>query len=151
MNSHILIRKGQKNDLPAVISLVTELAVFEKEPDAVTAQLQDYEKAFDNKLIDFHVALDQDQIIGMALYYDTFSTWKGHMLYLEDFYVQPAYRSLGLGGQLFDAVVEEARARGSVLLKWQVLDWNTRAIKFYKSKNAEIETIWYNGKLWLNK
>ena len=151
MNSHILIRKGQKNDLPAVISLVTELAVFEKEPDAVTAQLQDYEKAYDNKLIDFHVALDQDKIIGMALYYDTFSTWKGHMLYLEDFYVQPAYRSLGLGGQLFDAVVEEARARGSVLLKWQVLDWNTRAINFYKSKNAEIETIWYNGKLWLNK
>ena len=143
--------KGRKEHLPGIMALVNELAVFEKEPDAVTATLLDYEKAFEKHLIDFIVATVNNDIIGMALYYDTFSTWKGKMLYLEDFYVQAEYRSLGIGAKLFDEVVEEARRRDCVLLKWQVLDWNKRAIQFYKSKNAEIETIWYNGKLWLDQ
>lgn len=151
MEHEIIIRNGQKEDLPSVLELVIELAIFEKEPDAVSAKLSDYEAAFDRKLIDFHVATINNNIVGMALYYDTFSTWKGNMLYLEDFYVKPQYRSHGIGAKLFNAVVQQAKDRNCILLKWQVLDWNTRAIDFYKAQNAEIEKNWYNGKLWLHQ
>lgn len=147
----ILIRKGNKADLPAILELVKGLAKFEKEPDAVTASLEDYNKAFDSGLIACDVAEleGQDGIIGMTLYYDTFSTWKGLMLYLEDFYVLPEYRSHGVGGMLWDALIQEAQARNCVLLKWQVLDWNKDAIRFYKRKNAIIDQEWCNGRLWL--
>jgi GNAT superfamily N-acetyltransferase len=86
-------------------------------------------------------------IIGMAIYYPTFSTWRGKMLYLEDFYVQPKYRSKGIGQSLFDSILHRARITNCKLMKWQVLDWNKKAIKFYKRNNAEIETEWLNGKL----
>jgi len=147
----IRIRKGTKADLPEVLELVKGLAKFEKEPDAVTATLDDYHKAFDTGLIACDVAEQEgkDGIIGMTLYYDTFSTWKGLMLYLEDFYVLPEFRSLGVGGMLWDALIEEARSRKCVLLKWQVLDWNKDAIRFYESKNALIDHEWCNGRLWL--
>jgi len=147
----IRIRKGTKADLPAIMELVKGLATFEKEPDAVTASLEDYHKAFDSGLIACDVAEleGHNGIIGMTLYYDSFSTWKGLMLYLEDFYVLPEYRSLGVGGMLWDALLDEARARNCVLLKWQVLNWNEDAIRFYERKNAIIGQEWYNGRLWL--
>lgn len=138
---------ASQSDLPDILNLVTELAIFEKEPNAVTATIEDYIKAFETELISAFVAKVDNQTVGMALFYDTFSTWKGKMLYLEDFYVQPHFRNLKIGSMLFDKVIQEAKDRGCKLIKWQVLDWNEKAISFYKKKNAIIEDEWYNGKI----
>jgi len=147
MGSSIIIRKGQRIDLQGVYDLVVELAVFEKEPDAVISQLKDYQDAFDSGLINTLVAENQGTIIGMALFYDTFSTWRGKMLYLEDFYVKSGFRSQGIGDQIFDEVLKEAIKRECKILKWQVLDWNEGAIKFYHRKKATLEKNWWNGKI----
>jgi len=144
---NINIRAAKREDLEKIRQLVVELAVFEKEPDAVKATLFDYEAAFDSDLISSIVAEDGLDIIGMTLFYDTFSTWRGKMLYLEDFYVQPTSRGKGVGLALFDAVLNEAKARNCNMMKWQVLDWNKGAIDFYEKKGATIEKDWYNGKI----
>ncbi len=151
MTQEITIRQGIQDDLIDVMALVKELAVFENEPEAVTSSLNDYESALSEGRIDVLVAEHNNTVIGMAIFYDTFSTWKGRMLYLEDFYVKPEYRSLGIGSQLFDKVADIAKEKNCALLKWQVLDWNERAIKFYENKGAEIDKTWYNGRLWFNK
>jgi GNAT superfamily N-acetyltransferase len=141
----MIIRKCNIEDMPAIISLVVELAVFEKEPHAVVATLDEYEEAFKSGLIDAFVADDDGVVVGMALYYSTFSTWKGRMLYLEDFVVNQHYRSAGIGQQLFDAFVNEGKIQNCRLVKWQVLDWNESAIRFYQKNKAELDTTWYNG------
>lgn len=143
----MIIRKAKKNDLNGIHDLVRELAIFEKEEDALKTTLMDYEKAFDEELIGAHVAEDEGVIIGMALYYMTFSTWKGHMLYLEDFYVSTQHRSSGIGQKLFDAYIQEAKDRGCKMVKWEVLDWNEKAIKFYLRNGATIEKQWWDGKI----
>jgi GNAT superfamily N-acetyltransferase len=143
----IQIRFAKKTDLQAIRELVMELAVFEKAPEAVTATDVDYEKAFASGLITMFVAEVDHSIVGMTLFYDTFSTWKGKMLYLEDFVVKEDYRSKGIGDRLFDATLQEAKDRKCKMMKWQVLDWNKGAVKFYKRKQAEIETEWWNGKI----
>jgi len=141
------VRKGQKHDIPAIYELVIELAIYEKEREAVTASLQDYYNLFDSKLYSFIVAEEENKIIGAAIYYDTFSTWKGKMLYLEDFIVVESSRQLGVGQLIWDAIIAEAKARNCKLLKWQVLDWNTPAIRFYEKNKAIIEKEWWNGKI----
>ena len=151
MKNDIQIRFAQKTDIQAIRELVIELAIFEKAPEAVTATIFDYESAFDSKLIGILVAEIDHAIVGMTLYYDTFSTWKGKMLYLEDFVVKANYRSQGIGDLLFDATFQEAKDRKCKLMKWQVLDWNKGAVKFYKRKKAEIETEWWNGKIFFEK
>jgi len=143
----IQIRFAKKGDIQAIRDLVMELAIFEKSPESVTATAEDYDSAFDSGLISILVAEKDSQIVGMTLYYDTFSTWRGKMLYLEDFVVKEAYRGHGIGDMLFDATVAEAKNRKCTMMKWQVLDWNTGAVKFYKRKQAEIETEWWNGKI----
>jgi len=143
----IQIRFAKKGDIQAIRDLVMELAIFEKSPESVTATAEDYDSAFDSGLISMLVAEKDSLIVGMTLYYDTFSTWRGKMLYLEDFVVNEAYRGHGIGDMLFDATVAEAKNRKCTMMKWQVLDWNTGAVKFYKRKQAEIETEWWNGKI----
>lgn len=134
-------------DLESIRGLVVELAIFEKEPNAVSATMEDYISAFKTGLISIIVAEIENEIVGMTLFYDTFSTWKGKMLYLEDFVVKEAYRSQGIGDLLFDATLVEAKNRGCALMKWQVLDWNEGAIKFYLRKGSTIEQEWWNGKI----
>ena len=143
----MIIRKATKDDLEGVYKLVVELAVFEEEPNAVKSTIEDYQKAFEENLISIHVAENEGNIVGMALYYMTFSTWRGHMLYLEDFYVTDKYRSSGVGQKLFDAFLNEAKSRGCKMVKWEVLDWNTKAIKFYERNGATIEKNWWDGKI----
>lgn len=144
------IRKAEKKDIPSIYNLVVELAVFENEPKAVTISIKDYENNFNEGLFEAIVAEQQGHILGMALYYMTFSTWKGKMLYLEDFVVTKSSRKKGIGQLIFDAVILEAQKKKAKLLKWQVLDWNKPAIIFYKKNNALIEKEWYNGKLLLD-
>ena len=141
------VRPAQKEDLNGMYLLVKELAIFEEEPNAVKTTIEDYEKAFDSGLISAHVAEDNGEIIGMAIYYMTFSTWRGRMLYLEDFCVTEKHRSSGVGQQLFDAYIEEAKSRGCAMVKWEVLDWNKKAIKFYERNGATIEKFWWDGKI----
>ena len=147
----IQLRQGTIDDLPAVHGLVRELARFERAEEHFVATLDDYRNDFQADFFRVVVAEDSTErkIVGMALYYYTYSTWKGRMLYLEDFVVDPAYRSAGIGQRLWDVVKERGRERGCKLMKWQVLDWNVDAIRFYQRQNAEIETEWHTGKLTL--
>jgi len=143
----LTIRTAKTADIPAILSLVQELAAFEKLPNAVLATLEDYNTHFTAGLFQAIVAERDDQIIGMAIFYDTFSTWKGKMMYLEDFVVNSEYRQKGIGQKIFNAVLDEAKNRGAKLLKWQVLDWNEGAIRFYEKNKAVIEREWWNGKI----
>ncbi|MBT8191632.1 MAG: GNAT family N-acetyltransferase [Saprospiraceae bacterium] len=144
------IRFAKRTDLPAIIGLVIDLAIFEQEPDAVTANLDDYNIAFDKGLIHAFVAEIDNEIVGMALYYNTFSTWKGNMLHLEDFIVKETYRNHGIGSLLFNRVIEEAKSRKCHVLKWQVLHWNEDAIRFYKRKQSVLDKRWWEMKLYFD-
>ncbi len=143
----ITIRKATLSDIPAIYQLVVALAVYEKEPEAVTATLADYHKDFEAGIFQASVAVIDNKVVGMALYYMTYSTWKGRMLYLEDFVVFEEYRRLGIGQLLFDATLAAGKEQGCRLLKWQVLDWNEPALNFYKKNKATIETNWWTGKI----
>ena len=143
----INIRKASKDDIPAVHGLVMDLAVYEKAADEFIATLEDYYQDFADGVFEVEVAEVNGNIAGMILYYMTYSTWKGKMLYLEDFVVKEAYRKQGVGQALFDAYIASAKAKGCRLVKWQVLDWNEPAIKFYEKNHATIEKEWWNGKI----
>lgn len=141
------LRKATKEDLQAVLNLVKELALYEKAPEEVTVTLADYETDFDNNIFDIIVAEQQSEIVGIAFYYMAYSTWKGKMLYLEDFVVKEELRGQGIGKLVFKAFLEEAKKLNVSLAKWQVLDWNEPAINFYEKYNSTIEKEWYNGKI----
>ena len=150
MENNIVLRRGVEADLPQVLGLIQELAVYEKAPDAVTNTLAAMQRdGFGPAPIFSFFVLENEaaEIIGLALFYAAYSTWKGRMLYLEDLVVTEAARRGGFGRLLFDAVVAEARATGAVRMKWQVLDWNEPAISFYKKLGANIESEWLNGNL----
>ena len=143
----INIRKANQADLPAILELVKELAVYEKAADQVTATLEDYENAFSENIFESQVAELDGKVIGMTLYYMSYSTWRGKMLFLEDFVIFKDYRNLGVGQLLFDAFLEEARSKKVAMVKWQVLDWNEPAIKFYEKNKAIIDKGWWNVKM----
>jgi GNAT superfamily N-acetyltransferase len=145
----INIRQAIKSDIADIFSLVKELAVYEKAPEAVITSVEIYEKDFEAGIFEAIVAEKEGEIVGMALYYMAYSTWRGRMLYLEDFVVRDAFRRYGAGQLLFDTFLGIAKQKGATLVKWQVLDWNEPAIKFYEKNNAIIETEWWNGKIFL--
>ncbi|HMQ48106.1 MAG TPA: GNAT family N-acetyltransferase [Saprospiraceae bacterium] len=150
MKKAIDIRKGQLEDLPHIHELVRELAIYERSEAAFTATLEDYQRDFQEGIFETIVAEVDDGVVGMVLFYMTYSTWKGKMLYLEDFVIKEAWRKQGIGQLLFDAFLEEAKYQKCRLVKWQVLDWNQPAIDFYEKNQAIIEKDWWNGKLFLN-
>ena len=149
MENDIVLRRGVEADLPAVLALIRELAAYERAPDAVanTLEMMRRDGFGPRPIFGFFVLARGAGLVGLALYYTAYSTWKGRMLYLEDLVVTEAARRGGLGRLLFDAVVAEARATGAGRLKWQVLDWNEPAISFYKKLGATIEDEWLNGNL----
>lgn len=146
MPSALLIRPATETDLPAVHALMYELAVYENAPEAVSATLEEYRADFRAGIFESHVAEIDGQVIGMTLFFMTYSSWKGKMLYLDDFVVTETHRRSGAGQLLFDAFLEEGRRRGCRLVKWQVLDWNAPALRFYEKNAAIIEKEWWNGK-----
>lgn len=135
--------------MPAVHALVYELAVYERAPDAVITTPAEYARDFRDGRFDCIVAEGPEGIVGMALFYMAYSTWKGNMLYLDDLVVTESCRRSGVGSRLFEAVLEEGRRRRCRLVKWQVLDWNEPALAFYRKYDAIIETDWWNGKIFL--
>lgn len=149
MSPHLTIRPATPADIPAIHALVYELAVFEKEPEAVFTTPEEYLEDFNNGLFESRVAELDGQVVGMTLFFMMYSSWKGKMLYLDDFVVNEAFRGLGVGQKLFEDFVEEGRRRGCRLVKWQVLDWNESAIKFYEKNGSIIEKNWWNVKQFL--
>lgn len=144
------IRKGTKSDLPRLRELIVELAIYEKEPDAVEVTIEELEiDGFGpNSIFDFFVAEKEGKLEGIALYYFKYSTWKGKCLFLEDIVVNEKLRGFGIGKLLFDEVVKVAAHHNCKRMEWQVLEWNTPAINFYKKKyNAELDPEWLNGRL----
>jgi GNAT superfamily N-acetyltransferase len=149
---NIIIRKGKKEDLQEVLDLVRELALFEKAPEQVTNTVRDMEIDGFGKdpVFDFYVAELNDRIIGIAVYFIKYSTWKGKGLYLDDLLVTQEYRGMGIGKKLFEQIIQEAKNINAKQLHWQVLDWNTPAIEFYKKYGATIEAEWLDCKILIN-
>lgn len=146
---NIVLRVARKEDCVRLIELVNELAVFEKAPEEVTVSLQEFEASGfgNNPVWKAYVAEDNNIIIGFALYYVRFSTWKGRRVYLEDFIVTEEYRGKGVGKLLFEQIIKETKELGYSGMVWQVLDWNEPAINFYKKYEANIEKGWLNASL----
>lgn len=142
----ITLRKAESFDIPLIFSLVKELALFERAPEEVTATIEDYEiNGFQISHYLMLLLFENDQLAGFALWYFRFSTWKGKRLYLEDLFVKGEFRSKGYGKLLMDATITEAKATNSKGLMWQVLDWNTPAIDFYKKYGARFDSGWINA------
>ncbi|MBL7826054.1 MAG: GNAT family N-acetyltransferase [Saprospiraceae bacterium] len=144
-----MIRPATEADMPAVHALVYELAVYEREPEAVFTTPEEYLRDFQAGRFECRVAEVKGQVVGMTLFYEAYSTWKGRMLYLDDFVVQEAHRGTGIGQQLFEDFLEEGRRRNCRLVKWQVLDWNEPAVRFYERNHCIIEKNWWNVKTFL--
>lgn len=143
----ISIENAEIIDISEVFNLVKELAKYENALDQITVDLDYYIKSFKENVFKCIVARDDDKIIGTCIYYLTFSTWKGRMMYLEDFVVKEEYRNQGVGQLLYDQFLAIAQQEDCTMVKWQVLDWNEPAIKFYEKNNATIEKEWWNCKV----
>jgi len=146
---HSTVRKAVKEDCPRILELIQELAVYEKAPDEVTVTLQHFEESgFGKQPVwwAFVVEVD-DVIVGFALYYIRYSTWKGQRMYLEDIIVTEKMRGKGLGAALFERLIEEMHEKKLNGIVWQVLDWNEPAIRFYQKYNATFDGEWLNGAL----
>ncbi|RFM25690.1 GNAT family N-acetyltransferase [Deminuibacter soli] len=142
----ITIRKAERKDCARMMELVHELAVFEKAPQEVTVSQEHFEESgFGSKPVWWaFVAEAGNQVVGFALYYIRYSTWKGQRMYLEDLLVTEAWRGKGIGSLLFDALIEEAKKQHYNGIAWQVLEWNEPAIRFYKKLNATLDPEWVN-------
>lgn len=144
----IHIRKGNKSDCRAIWTLINELAVYEKAPEEMELSIEELENdGFgENPAYQVLVAEMNSEIIGMALYYQKYSTWKGKSIYLEDLIVTEKHRGKGAGKLLFEAVIKECSKKNAGRMEWQVLNWNRPALDFYKSYGAELDDEWINGK-----
>jgi len=143
------IRKGVKSDLPFVLKLIKELADYENALNEVTITLEQLEKdGFENnRYYSFLIAENDQEIIGLSFYWIRYSTWKGKFLFLEDFVIKQKYRRSGVGSKLFKETIKICDKLQCNGMSWQVLNWNTPAIDFYKKYNADISNSWLNGKL----
>lgn len=138
------IRQATEDDISEIYQLIIELAEYEKGLDQVTNTTERLVSDFNKHLYNCLVADEQGRVVGMSLYYYRYSTWKGKILYLEDLVVKEAFRGHGIGKQLLDATIAIAKQTNSRGLRWQVLDWNTPAINFYKKYNADFDSGWLN-------
>tara|TARA_B100000795_G_scaffold171349_1_gene129149 strand:- start:1208 stop:1687 length:480 start_codon:yes stop_codon:yes gene_type:complete len=139
-----IIREAKKKDLQSVLDLITELAIFEKEPNAVEVTVADLDRdGFSNDpKFKIFVAEESKIIIGIALIYMRYSTWKGPVVHLEDLIVTLEKRKLGVGKALYTRVLKYAYDLGVKRVCWEVIDWNKNAIDFYESTGATILKDW---------
>lgn len=149
----ITIRDVRKEDCPRIMELIQELAEYEKAPEAVTVTLAEFEDAGFGKdpvwkaFAATHTEDGKETIIGFALYYIRYSTWKGCRLYLEDLVVTESFRGRRIGHMLFERLFEEVRVKKLKGMNWQVLEWNEPAINFYKKLNANFDPEWWNASI----
>ena len=142
--NNILIRKAEINDMVSVLGLIRELAEFEREPKSVSINVDDLinDGFCDNPKFRCLVAETSKKIIGMLLFYERYSTWKGKTLHLEDLIVKQKFRGQGIGKQLYKKFIEIAQEEGVRRAEWVALDWNINAIKFYKNSGAKVLSDW---------
>ena len=138
------IREGAAEDMPSVLELIKELALFEKEPEAVVLTTEDLVRDGFGIQPLFHtfIAVENEEIIGMALYYYRYSTWKGKTLHLEDLIVKENKRGTGAGFALYKEIIIQGKRDGVRRIEWNVLNWNTNAIKFYEKSGAKVLEDW---------
>ena len=138
------IRKGKPEDMAAVLGLIQELADFEKESDAVVVTVEDLVRdGFGPApLFDVFVAEAEKDIVGIALYYYRYSTWKGKTIHLEDLIVRENMRGTGLGYALYSEVIKQGKKDKVRRIEWNVLDWNTPAVEFYEKSGAKVLDDW---------
>lgn len=141
----MIIRPAKTGDMYDVLQLIKELAAFEREPEAVEITVDDLIKnGFSaNPLFNVIVAEQDQKIIGMALYYNRFSTWKGKTIHLEDLIVTENMRGTGAGYALYAEIINIAKREGVKRVEWVVLNWNEAAINFYKKSGATVLEDWY--------
>ncbi len=141
----LIIRNANNQDMAQVLDLIKELATFEKEPDAVVVTVEDLQnEGFGkNPLFTCFVAELNKEIVGMALCYFRFSTWKGRTVHLEDLIVKEVLRGKGIGEKLYAEVLKFAYKNKVKRVEWAVLNWNTPAIKFYERTGATVLKDWY--------
>lgn len=164
----ITIRRAVKEDCPRLLELIKELAVYERAPDDVTVTLEHFtESGFGEKPVWWTFVAEspspegvpeqsegkehssRGEVLGFALYYVRYSTWKGQAMYLEDILVTESARGKGIGKLLFDRLIEEAKERKFNRIIWQVLEWNEPAINFYKKYNADFDPEWVNCQVYV--
>ncbi len=144
---NITIRKATEKDTEKMMELIHELALYERAPEAVTVSVEHFiESGFGaNPVWQAFVADADNEVVGFALYYTRYSTWKGQRMYLEDLLVTERMRGKKIGKFLFDKLIEECRTKKYSGLVWQVLDWNEPAINFYKKyEGVQFEKEWLN-------
>ena len=149
----MIIRKGVKKDIPQVLDLIKELAEFENAPDQVTNTIERLENdGFGNHPVyDLFVAESENKIIGMAITYFRYSTWKGKNLYIEDLIINEKFRREGIGLKVFEELKKFAKNTSCVGISLQVLDWNKIGINFYKKLNMKFDKEWINCNLNLDE
>lgn len=139
----ISIRQATTDDFPAILSLIKELAEYERAPEKVTNTVEQMNQEKD--LFSCFIAeTETGEIAGMALYFMAYFTWVGKSLYLEDIYVKEPFRQHRIGSALLRKIFEVARAERCKRVRWQVLDWNEPAISFYRKCGAELDGEWIN-------
>jgi ribosomal protein S18 acetylase RimI-like enzyme len=140
----MIIRKANKEDMQQVLALIQELAVFEKEPNAVVITTEDLQRDGFSKNPLFHtfVAQINNQIVGAALYYYRYSTWKGKTIHLEDLIVKEKMRGSGCGFALYSEIIAQGKKDKVRRIEWNVLSWNTPAIDFYEKSGAKVLDDW---------
>ena len=139
-----MIRKATEKDMPFVLQLIQELATFEKEPDAVVVTVNDLicDGFSKNPLFHCYIAEKENTIIGMALFYYRYSTWKGKTIHLEDLIVKADQRGSGAGFALYKEIIKQGKKDKVRRIEWNVLDWNTPAIAFYEKSGAKVLDDW---------
>lgn len=148
----MIIRAAIRSDVPEILQLIVALATYERESDAVVNSVDELTAdLFDNPVCEAIVCEWDKAIVGFALFYTAYSTWKGKCMYLEDLYVVDEFRRHGIGDALFDRVVAIAKERNYRRMDWQVLEWNDPAIAFYKRKEAVLDPEWINGRLFFDE
>ncbi|HRO41408.1 MAG TPA: GNAT family N-acetyltransferase [Flavipsychrobacter sp.] len=160
----VTIRSARKEDCPRLLELIQELADYERASGEVTVSLPHFEESGfgENRVWWAHVASvpqtsseeslpltpseggEAETIVGFALYYVRYSTWKGQRMYLEDIIVTKKWRCKGIGSKLMDALIEEAKQKHFSGIMWQVLEWNEPAIKFYERYQPKFDGEWVN-------
>jgi GNAT superfamily N-acetyltransferase len=138
------IRKATQKDMPFVLELIQELAAFEKEPEAVVVTVDDLirDGFSDSPLFQCLVAEKENAIIGMALFYYRYSTWKGKTIHLEDLIVKANQRGTGAGFALYQEIIKQGKKDNVRRIEWNVLDWNIPAIAFYEKSGARVLADW---------
>lgn len=142
------IRRAKIEDCEAALELIRELAVYERAPHEVELSLKQFiDDGFgEDPIYELFVAEEKGDVIGIAIFYEKYSTWKGRCTYLEDLIVTKNKRGIGAGKALFEKVIECAKEKNSGRMEWQVLEWNKPAIDFYKSYGASLDGEWINGR-----